>query len=91
MKVGPFQEQDGSWSLRRCLAAFFAILFSGAIAGILVQLNVVTNPWIVVAILGIPVVAVLLLMFFTTWGDIAEVVSAAGKSSGSGTSGKVGE
>ena len=79
MSVGPLQEQDGSWSLRRCLAAFFALLFGGTIAGVLLRIDRITNPWVVVAMLGIPVAAILILMFFTTWGDIAEVVAAASR------------
>ena len=61
----------GQVSMRRVLAAFFALAsvilaIIGAIIGMVWQG--------ISALFGIPVAAVLLLMFFTTWGDMADAV-----------------
>lgn len=60
----------GPVSFRRVIAAFFAVsgiglAIYGAMSGI---------PWQGIAVLlGIPTAAVLVLTFFTTWGDVAAV------------------
>jgi len=61
-----FCESDGSWSMRRLLAFIFA---AGALA-----LGILGLPWQVVGILA---ASSLLLLFFTTWADIASVVKVA--------------
>lgn len=70
--VGPFQESDGAVSMRRILAAYFAIAA--------VALAVVAIPnapgWYVFIPSMLCVVACLLLMFFTTWEDVKGIVSA---------------
>ena len=66
----------GQVSMRRVLAAFFAAMSipTEAIA-LYFQL-----PWQSIAcVAGIPVVAVLLLLFFTTWNDIAIAINMATK------------
>lgn len=71
--VGPFQETDGSVSMRRILAAFFSLaaVALGAVA-------IPNSPgWYVFIPSGLCLVGALLLMFFTTWADVAEIISAA--------------
>jgi hypothetical protein len=70
--------------MRRVLAAFFASMFG--VLGVSVTLHFVelsalgpSAIGVAGAILGIPVLGVLLLLFFTTWADIATVVSAGKK------------
>ena len=75
--VGPAKEQDGSWSMRRILAAVFAFFEAVALAGVIWKLDQIKSGWIVLAILGVPAMGVILLLFFTTWGDITEVINAA--------------
>ncbi len=60
----------GPLSFRRIVAAFFAV--SGvALAAYGVMSGL---PWQGIAVLvGIPTVAVLVLTFFTTWGDVASI------------------
>ena len=71
MIVGPLQESDGSWSLRRCLAT----VFCGLAAWLLDEgFKHVEKGWIVFIPGGICVIAALLLLFFTTWSDITELV-----------------
>ena len=76
MKIGPFQEADGSVSMRRILAAFFSL---GAVA-----LGAVAIPnapgWYVFIPSGLCLLGALLLMFFTTWSDVAAIVAAFKKS-----------
>ncbi len=85
-KPGFFCEQDGSLSMRRLLALFFAVAsiglfwlaFAHAAAGWYVFLPGIAC-----------ILASLLLLFFTTWADITTIVQAAfgikpaGPSSGS--------
>ncbi len=62
----------GPVSLRRVLAAFFAV---AAVAVVIVAL-VMGADWKAVAVaVGVPIVAVLVLLFFTTWSDVATVVA----------------
>ena len=59
----------GQISMRRVLAAFFAV--SSVILAIIGTL--VGMVWQGISVLfGIPVGSVLFLMFFTTWGDLAD-------------------
>lgn len=63
--------KPGPVSARRVLAVFFAVAgvalaVVGAVRGI---------DWQgIAALFGIPVAAVLFLMFFTTWGDVADAI-----------------
>lgn len=71
---GIFKESDGQWSMRRVLA--FALAVSGIVAGI----QSFGQEWQVVAVsFGIPIAAALILLFFTTWSDIASIINAAKK------------
>lgn len=68
-----FHETDGVYSMRRVLAFILALVSIG--------LGVVTvllkSDWQVVACaIGIPLLATVLLLFFTTWGDVASLVKA---------------
>lgn len=68
------QESNGDYSIRRVLALIFSIL--ACVAGstaVFMGLD-----WKVCAVVfGVPVAAVLVLLFFTTWGDIISMVNAA--------------
>jgi len=70
--VGPFQEADGAVSMRRILAAFFSLAA--------VALGAVAIPnapgWYVFIPSGLCLVGALLLMFFTTWSDVAAIINA---------------
>ncbi len=71
----------GQVSMRRVLAAFFAAMFGALGVSVtfhFAQLSALGSAAIGVAgvILGIPVLGVLLLLFFTTWADIATAISA---------------
>lgn len=66
----------GQVSMRRVLAAFFASAFGTLAVSITLhfsELSALGNAAIGVAgvLLGVPLVGVLFLLFFTTWGDIA--------------------
>lgn len=65
----------GPVSLRRVLAAFFAVL------GVILFFWALRDPeaWFVFLPGGMCVAASLLLLFFTTWADVASVISAARK------------
>lgn len=68
-----FQEQDGAWSIRRVLAAVFSLL--ACVAGVYSVL--VGADWKVAAVaFGVPIMAVLVLVFFTTWETVATVIKA---------------
>ncbi len=69
-----FKEEDGNWSMRRVLALIFALaaVACGAVA-IVYKLT-----WQVVAVsFGVPAAVCIVLLLFTTWGDVASIVSAA--------------
>lgn len=72
MWVGPFQEADGAVSMRRILAAYFSL--SAVALGVLAIPN--APGWYVFIPSGLCLVAALMLMFFTTWADIAEIAKA---------------
>jgi hypothetical protein len=79
MRVGPFQESDGSISMRRCLALFFALM---AAALFYVAFPYASSGWFVFIPGTVCILAVLLLLFFTTWGDIAEIVAVVKRREG---------
>lgn len=70
-KIGPFQEADGAVSMRRILAFFFAI---GTVAVLAVGAFKASMP----AVWGglVLAVAVLVLLFFTTWQEVTALISA---------------
>lgn len=71
MTPGMFQESDGSRSMRRVLAFFFALAAVGVLA------LGAWRPSIEVVYGGIALlVAVIILLFFTTWGDVASIAAA---------------
>ena len=69
--TGPFQESDGAISMRRILALFFALAS--------VPLGVIAIPsgaWFNFIPCAVCVVACLLLLFFTTWADVASIIKS---------------
>lgn len=71
--AGPFQETNGDISMRRILAFIFACLsIPLAVLGIL---NAASGWVVFIPFLGCQV-AVIFLLFFTTWADIKEIVQA---------------
>lgn len=66
--------RPGPLSLRRILAAWFAVLAPVLFA---MALRHAQAGWIVFLPGGVCVLAALLLLFFTTWADVAALVSAA--------------
>jgi len=72
--IGPFQEADGAVSMRRILAAIcfpiagflYALAFQFSAAGWAVFIPGTTF-----------LLAGLVLLFFTTWADVAQIVKAA--------------
>lgn len=69
-----FEETNGVFSMRRILAFFFAIL--SAVAGILSVYFKLEWQTVAAAFL-IPAVACLILLFFTTWQDVTELIKSA--------------
>ena len=71
--LGIFKESNGDWSMRRVLAFLFGVL--GLVAGTAaVSFGAV---WQVVAIAyGFPILAALILLFFTTWTDVIAIINA---------------
>ncbi len=61
-------------SMRRVLAAFFAL--AGVAVGF-VGLGYAAAGWFVFIPSALCIVATLLLLFFTTWADVADVISKA--------------
>lgn len=73
---GAFQESTGSTSMRRILACVFTV---AAIALFVLAFKYAAAGWFVF-IPGLAcLVAVVLLLFFTTWADVAEVASKLGR------------
>lgn len=60
-------------SMRRVLAAFFALAF---VALTILALPYAASGWFVFIPAALCIIAVLALLFFTTWGDIAAVARA---------------
>ncbi len=84
--IWPWMESDRSVSMRRCLAMTFV-----AMAGWLFWLGFafVDKGWVVFLPGIVCVAAALLLLFFTTWADITDIVKVfAGK--GNPTQGQAG-
>ena len=72
----------GQLSMRRILASFFASVFGALAVSVTLhfsELAALGNAAIGVAgvLLGAPLVGVLFLLFFTTWGDVAAAIAAA--------------
>jgi hypothetical protein len=72
----------GQVSIRRVIAAFFAAIFGALAVSITLhfsELAALGNAAIGVAgvLLGAPLIGIILLLFFTTWGDVAAIVAAA--------------
>jgi len=70
-KPGPFQESDGSVSMRRIIALVFALAAIALffVGGINKSIEAVYG--------GVGcILAVVILLFFTTWDDISKVVEA---------------
>ena len=68
-----FQESDGAWSIRRVLAAVFSLL--ACVAGVYSVLMGVD--WKLAAVaFGVPIMAVLVLVFFTTWETVTSIIKA---------------
>ena len=65
-----FQEAEGVTSIRRVLAAFFAV--SAIPLGIIA---IPSTEWFAFIPCGGCLVAVLMLLFFTTWSDVAGAVA----------------
>jgi hypothetical protein len=70
-----FQEADGATSMRRVLAAFFAV--SAVALAVILPLIAGVSGWHVFIPCGACIFASLLLLFFTTWADVAAIISAA--------------
>ena len=72
-KVGFFTDENGYRSLRRLLAFIFAIVFIVIDCGSILWLD----DWKIALVCGgLALIGCLLMMFFTTWGDVANVTKA---------------
>ena len=77
MKVNFFTDENGNLSMRRLLAFMFALTTIAAVAGNIIM---ITEDWkIPVITIGLPLIGSLLMMFFTSWSDIASVAKAVKK------------
>ena len=76
MKPNFFTDENGVLSMRRLLAFIFALATIGiATACVIYKLD-----WKAILVAaGIPLVGTLLMMFFTTWQDISNIVSVVKK------------
>lgn len=75
-KTNVFTNVDGVWSMRRFLA-FILILTGIVLGGIALFLKL---DWKILLIaLGIPFLSAIVLLFFTSWTDIAQVVEKVKK------------
>lgn len=72
-RPGPLQEADGSWSIRRILAA---LAFLAAVALGILALPYAAAGWYVFIPSLAFIVAALLLLFFTTWESLAAIAAA---------------
>lgn len=71
--ASPIQEADGSGSMRRILACGFAV---ASIALFIFAFKYASAGWYVF-IPGLACLAtVAILMFFTTWGDVAAIIAS---------------
>lgn len=73
MTVGFWQESDGSLSIRRLLATFFAVCF--LVLSVMAILSEQAGWYIYIPAIA-SLVAVVVILFFTTWSDIKGVVEA---------------
>ena len=71
--AGPFQESDGSVSMRRILAMLFFV--ASLLCYLMAFRYSASGWWIFIPGLSFELGA-LLLLFFTTWGDIAAIAAA---------------
>lgn len=70
IKANIFQEENGAFSMRRLLAFLFALV--SFVAGLLCV--VYRLDWkAITAAFGIPATACILMLFFTSWTDIAQI------------------
>lgn len=69
-----FKESTGEWSMRRLLAFFLVV--SGIVAGFLAICKGLETKSIAVAF-ACPIFFGCLLLLFTTWGDLKQIVAAA--------------
>ena len=72
--IGPFQEADGAVSMRRILAVLFAL---ASFACYFIAFQYSASGWWVFIPGAAFEAGSLLLLFFTTWADIAELVGKA--------------
>lgn len=73
MKPNFFTDENGILSMRRLLAFMLTV----CAIGVLVASVIVEFDWKVLLVgSGVPLVAALLMMFFTSWSDIASVARA---------------
>lgn len=70
---GFLQSKEGNSSSRRLLAVIFAI---AGLVFMAVALVLKCDWQVLLVIGGVPILASLILLFFTTWSDIAQVVNA---------------
>ncbi len=69
-----FKEPNGQWSMRRTLAFIFSVV--AVVASVLMVINQ-SDFKLALAIICPLLITVLLLLFFTTWSDVARVVKVA--------------
>lgn len=70
--------KPGPFSIRRILAVYFALV--GPALGALAILKAATGSgWVPYLPAAVCILAVLLLLFFTTWADVAGLVASARK------------
>lgn len=74
--MGFFQEENGSKSMRRLLAILFFMVF---VVVSIYAIPYAFSGWYVFIPSILCVVAVILLLFFTTWNDIAVLANAVKK------------
>lgn len=73
MTFSIFKEADGLVSMRRVLAFIFALV--SVVAGLIALLSGAV--WQVVLVcFGTPLLGTIILLFFTSWSDVAGVISA---------------
>lgn len=73
MTVGFWQEADGSLSLRRLLATFFSVCF------LILSVMAIWSEqagWYVYIPAVASLVAVVVILFFTTWSDLKDTIGA---------------
>lgn len=76
--------KKGPLSFRRVAAAWCAMIFGAATIGIIRNLPAIiafgpASVGVVAVLCGLPLAGLLLLLFFTTWSDVAAIVSAVKK------------